>query len=86
MSVDRYTKIVLTVIAVCLIWIAFRPLTRAAYAAGAPQVGAAEVNIVAVGGRRIPRLDGLPVNIQNLEVPVAIQNEVPVVIVADYTR
>lgn len=52
MSVDRYTRFVLTVIAVCLVWIALRPVTGvpAAHAAGAPQGGRIDVNLVAVNG------------------------------------
>ena len=74
MSVDRYTKIVLTVIAVCFVWIAFGPVTRvpAAYAAGAPQGGPVDVNIVAVRGRRISREEGLPVTVENLPLMVMV--------------
>ena len=71
---DRYTKIVLTIIAVCLVWIAFRPVTRvpAAYAAIAPQGGPVAVNIVQVGGSRV--------------MPTSVPGSLPVVIWDDLTK
>ncbi len=51
--IDRYTKCVLTVIAVCLVWIAIR-LTTVPAAQAAPQSGTAQpvqqVHIVGFGG------------------------------------
>ena len=45
---DRYTKIVLTIIAVCLVWIAARDTAVPAYAQRTM-----EVNITEVAGRRL---------------------------------
>ena len=52
MSVDRYTKVVLTVIAVALVLIALRPITRVPvlYAIDGPQDGRVDVNLVAIDG------------------------------------
>jgi len=53
MKVDLYTKIVLTVIAICLVVIAFRSTPYATATSGQP------VDIVAVGGRTV--YDAVPV-------------------------
>ena len=67
--VDRYTKFVLTIIAVCLVWIAARDTAVPTYAQGTM-----DVNIVEVAGEMIfcselslcPGLNaGIPVHVTN---------------------
>ena len=58
---DRYTKLVLTVIAVALLWLCLwgpGPM-RVTPAQATPDV--VEVNIAEVGGKRVSRLGGIPV-------------------------
>ena len=66
---DRYTKIVLTIIAVCLVWISVRDTAPSAYAQGTM-----DVNIVEVAGETLfcsalslcPGLNaGIPVHVTN---------------------
>lgn len=65
MKVDLYTKIVLTIIAVALSTLALQPLylptaTQAAY-------GTQDVNIEAVGGRRIYSGSAIPVKLVEID-------------------
>ena len=53
---DRYTKAMLTIIALCLVWICLRDTVPSAYAQirrRGIQSGTLDVNIRAVGGSRI---------------------------------
>jgi branched-subunit amino acid transport protein AzlD len=58
MTLDRYSKVVLTVIAICLVWVCIRdiPFVRLAQAAP-PQYGTQDVRIVDI------KPDYLPVRI-----------------------
>ncbi len=63
MQSDRYLRVVLTVIAVCLVWICLRDVAvvKPAYAAGTM-----DVNIASIGGREIISISpGLPVEVKN---------------------
>ena len=62
MQTDRYMRVVLTVIAVCLVWICLRDVAvvRPAYASGDM-----DVNIRKVGGQLILFGDSLPVEVKN---------------------
>ncbi len=62
MTVDRYTKAVLTVIALCLIWIAIRPVVTPAYATPPGQY--TDVNIAAIGAYPVIPSAALPVKVQ----------------------
>lgn len=69
--VDRYTKVVLTVIAAALVWLCLwgpgparlgRPAEASLYGQ------AVDVNIAEVGGLRVGHADGLPVTLRGVEV------------------
>jgi len=51
MQVDRYAKLVLTAIALCLLWLCLRAEPRAVEAEYTVQ----DVNIVQVGGVKVPK-------------------------------
>ncbi len=55
--VDTYTKFILTVIAICLVWISVRDTAPSAYAAQ----GTIDVNISEIGGGYISYGGPLPV-------------------------
>jgi hypothetical protein len=67
MSVDRYTKVVLTVIAVCLVWLSLGgpSLTIPVQAQGGRQV---EIKRVNVGAGATTQTLGVPVGISCLEL------------------
>ena len=65
-SVDRYTKTVLTVIAVCLFWIAFGGhIVTPAYAQRIPD-GTIDVNIAGIGGWPMLQRSALPVEVESI--------------------
>ena len=69
MDIDRYTRLVLTVIAASLFWLAFGPLLRVepARADGIEPAASVDVNIVAI--------DGHPVFGSPIAIPVTIQQD-----------
>lgn len=63
MKTDLYTKTILTIIAICLLYIAGKDMVALAYA---DRKDVVDVNIVAVSGNRIGVYDkALPVKILN---------------------
>ena len=58
--VDTYTRFILTVIAICLVWISVRDTAPSAYA----NQGTLDVNISEIGGQYIPYGGPLPVGIR----------------------
>ena len=51
LKIDRYTKVILTIIALCLLWICIKDIgfgPSKLYASPAPHPGAIDVNIVGV--------------------------------------
>jgi len=66
--VDRYTKIILTVIAVCLVWICVRDIAIVGPAQASS--GVQEVNIVGVAGHPFGLRD---VSMRNVALPVQIK-------------
>jgi hypothetical protein len=64
MQSDRYVRAVLTVIAVCLVWICVRDVSLVETASA--DVGKTDVNIASIGGREIISVSpGLPVEVKN---------------------
>jgi hypothetical protein len=80
MKSDLYTKAILTVIALCLVWMCLNGLTPPVGAQG--NAGAAPPTpVVLVDSRGVPVLtaQGLPVNLGSATVPVLVRNQtVPV--------
>ena len=72
MNSDSYTRIVLTVIAACLVWIVARDveLVKPAYAAS----GLVDVNIVRIAGERL----GPDFARNTVALPVAVMGGLPV--------
>ena len=75
MKTDMYTKGILTVIALCLVWICISgaaPPVRAQANPPSPQP------VVLVDARGVPLItaDGLRVNVGGQDMPVSIRNEV----------
>ncbi|MBI2266374.1 MAG: hypothetical protein HYU64_14615 [Armatimonadetes bacterium] len=60
-QVDRYTKFVLTVIAIALMLIAFRPLVEPRVAVA--EKGVVEVNLKSIGGWSLNSSNPIPVKI-----------------------
>ncbi|MEN8145261.1 MAG: hypothetical protein ABFS14_09950 [Gemmatimonadota bacterium] len=73
MKADRYTRAILTVIAVSLLWIAIQLTSPVKTATAAFEAGEApvEVNIVGVGGHKFSVLD---VSVVDVVLPVKIKN------------
>lgn len=71
MNIDAYTKIVLTVIAACLVWIVAKDVTIVAPARAQATATVTDVNIVQIGGSpvAVPADDRyvatLPVRVMN---------------------
>ncbi len=80
MKTDIYTKAVLTVIALCLVWMCVNGATPVALA----QAGRAQqpMPVVLVNDRGVPinMSGGLPVNFGNEAIPVNVQNIVGVTV------
>jgi hypothetical protein len=84
MKPDWYTKAVLTVIALCLVWMCFSSVTPSASAqAQADRARPTPVVLVDERGLPLTTPQGLRVSIGDESVPVAISNQtVPVVLTA----
>jgi hypothetical protein len=68
MKTDRYTKIVLTIIAACLVWIIARDVSFISIASATPTDRGDEVvkvQIVSIDESNILRWEALPVKIEN---------------------
>ena len=80
MKSDMYTKVILTVIALCLVWMCLNGVTPSVRAQGnAPS----PMPVVLVDSRGVPLItaEGLRVNVGGLAVPVLVRNPtVPVTI------
>jgi hypothetical protein len=74
MRIDVYTKTVLTVIAVCLVWMCLNGATPVVGAQTA-QPEPAPVMLVDAKGNPIFTADGLRVNLGTKAVPVFVQND-----------
>ncbi len=61
MQTDLYTKIILTIIAICLVWMVVSPIAITPVQAGSKDI--INVNIEQVDGRNIYK--ALPVKVQN---------------------
>lgn len=74
MKVDLYTKVVLSVIAACLVWMCVNGVTPVAWAQTAPG-RPTPVLIVDERGAPIANAQGLRVNVGNQAVPVVIGSQ-----------
>ena len=74
MRTDLYTRIVLTVIAVCLVWISLNGVTPAAFAQ-AGRSAPTQVILVDEQGTPVPTIQGLRVSFGPQPVPVAVRNQ-----------
>ena len=74
MKIDLYTKAVLTVIAMCLVWLCVSAATPVV-GAQAAQVAPTPVVLVDANGIPIYGADGLRVNMGPKVVPVSVQND-----------
>ena len=80
MKSDLYTKAILTVIALCLVWMCLNGATPSVRAQGNP-TPALPQPVLLVDSRGVPVItpQGLPVNLGSATVPVLIRNQtVPV--------
>jgi hypothetical protein len=80
MKVDLYTKVVLSVIAACLVWLCLNGITPIASAQAGPN---RPMPVLIVDERGVPlaNAQGLRVNVGNQAVPVVIGNQtLPVVL------
>jgi hypothetical protein len=62
MQSDRYLRVVLTVIAVCLVWICARDVALVKTATASNSV--MDVNIAELGGLEVFKSQGLPVSVK----------------------
>ena len=80
MRTDWYTKAILTVIAICLVWMSVSGVTPTVQAQAAP---ASPTPVMLVDARGVPLMtpEGLRVNVGGQTLPVMIRNEsVPVLV------
>ena len=78
MNVDTYTKGVLTIIAVCLVWMCLNSVTPAANAQAKAQLPRpTPVVLVDANGMPIYTAEGLRVNTGKTIFPVAVMNQQP---------
>jgi hypothetical protein len=75
MKIDLYTKAVLTVIAVCLVWMCLNGATPVVGAQAAPPEPAPVMLVDAKGNPLVTADAGLRVNLGMKAVPVFIQND-----------
>jgi hypothetical protein len=73
MTNDAYTKVVLTIIAGCLVWMCAHAVTPTARAQ-AERPAPTPVILVDAGGRPLVTSQGLPVEITNASLAVAVQS------------
>jgi cobalamin biosynthesis protein CbiD len=79
MRIDLYTKTVLTVIAVCLVWMCINGATPVAWAQ-ADKAQPSRVILVNEEGVPLFTSDGLRVNVGTEALPVSVRNTVPVAV------
>ena len=73
MKIDAYTKAVLTVIAVCLVWMCVNGATPATFAQAA-KPEPTQVILVDANGTPIYTAEGLRVNLAAKTIPVSVTN------------
>ena len=77
MKIDLYTKVILTVIAVCLVWMCVNGITPAV-SAQAQQAAPTRVIVVDEKGVPISTAQGLRVNVGPQALPVTIANPITI--------
>ena len=85
MKPDLYTKAVLTVIAVCLVWICVNGITPIAWAQAqtAPPVRPTPVVVVDERGVPVSTVQGLRVNVGSQSIPVTVMNPTSTVAISN---